>query len=72
MRSDPEWKYVNLRSYLAHLRRSIEKTTKWVVFELNDPFLWRKVRSETERLLLIEYRKGALVGRKPEQAFFVR
>ena len=72
MRSDPEWKYVNLRSYLAYLKRSIEKETKWVVFEPNDPPLWRKIRSEIERLLLIEYRKGALVGRKPEQAFFVR
>jgi hypothetical protein len=72
MRSDPDWKYVNLRSYLAYLKRSIEKKTKWAVFEPNDQSLWRKVRNRIEQLLLIEYRKGKLVGRKPEQAFFVR
>ena len=32
----------------------------------------RKVRAKVEHFLLIEYWKGALVGRKPEQAFFVR
>jgi phage tail sheath protein FI len=69
---DPEWKYVNLRRYLAYLQRSIDKTTKWAVFEPNDQRLWRKIRSDIENLLLIEYRKGKLVGRKPEQAFFVR
>ena len=72
MRSDPEWKYVNLRSYLAHLKRSIDNKTKWAVFEPNHQPLWRRVRSDVEHVLLIEYRKGALVGRKPEQAFFVR
>ena len=72
MRSEPEWKYVSLRRYFAYLERSIDERTKWVVFEPNGPPLWRKVRAKVEPFLLIEYRKGALVGRKPEQAFFVR
>jgi len=72
MRSDPEWKYVSLHRYLAYLKRSIDKTTKWAAFEPDGPRLWRKIGSDIENLLLIEYRKGKLVGRKPEQAFFVR
>jgi phage tail sheath protein FI len=72
MRSDPEWKYVSLRRYLAYLERSIEQGTKWVIFEPNGEALWGKVRRTIEQFLLIEYRKGALAGRKPEQAFFVR
>ncbi len=72
MRADPEWKYVSLRNYIAYLNRSIEKATKWTVFEPNGPPLWKNVRRAIDQFLLIEYRKGALAGRKPEQAFFVR
>jgi phage tail sheath protein FI len=72
MRSDPEWKYVNLRRYLTYLQRSIEKETKWVVFEPNGAPLWMRVRAKVEQILSREWRKGRLVGRKPEQAFFVR
>jgi hypothetical protein len=72
MRSDPEWKYVSLRRYLTYLERSIDQGTQWVVFEPNGQPLWGKVRRRIEQFLLIEFRKGALAGRKPEQAFFVR
>ena len=72
MRSDPEWKYVSLRRYLIYLERSIDQQTKWVVFEPNGAPLWGKVRRSVEQFLFIEYRKGTLVGRKSEQAFFVR
>jgi hypothetical protein len=72
MRSDPEWKHVSLRSYFAYLKRSIEKETKFAVFEPNGAPLWGIVRQRVEAFLLTEFRKGMLTGRKPEQAFFVR
>ncbi len=72
MRSDPEWKYVSLRSYFAYLKRSLDEGTKWVVFEPNGEFLWGRVRRQIEAFLLIEFQKGKLAGRKPEQGFFVR
>lgn len=72
MRSDPEWKYVNLCSYFVYLKRSIEKRTQWVVFEPNGAELWALVRGQIEAFLQIEFQKGRLVGRKPAQAFFVR
>ena len=72
MHSEPEWKHVSARSYFAYLKRSIDQKTKWAVFEPNGLALWRKVRGQIEDFLMNEYRKGALVGRKPEQAFFVR
>ncbi len=34
--------------------------------------MWARVRAETEDLLLGCWRNGALVGTKPEEAFFVR
>ena len=70
--SDPEWKYVNLRRYLIYLERSIDKGTQWAVFEPNGDALWANVRRTIEDFLLNEWQRGALLGRKPEEAFFVR
>jgi hypothetical protein len=70
--SDPEWKYVNLRRYFAYLERSIDRGTQWAVFEPNGEALWANVRRTIEDFLLNEWQSGALLGDKPEKAFFVK
>lgn len=70
--SDPEWKYVNLRRYFAYLERSIDRGTQWAVFEPNGDALWANVRRTIEDFLLNEWMSGALLGDKPEKAYFVR
>jgi phage tail sheath protein FI len=70
--SDPEWKYVNVRRYFAYLEHSIDKGTQWAVFEPNGDPLWANVRRTIEDFLLNEWQGGALLGDKPEKAFFVR
>jgi phage tail sheath protein FI len=70
--SDPEWKYVNVRRLLIYLENSIEKSTQWAVFEPNDERLWVTIRSMVEDFLISIWRSGALMGTKPEEAFFVR
>jgi phage tail sheath protein FI len=70
--SDPEWKYVNLRRYLAYLEHSIDKGTQWAVFEPNGETLWSGIRQAIEDFLWNEWRSGALLGDKPEKAFWVR
>jgi uncharacterized protein len=70
--SDPEWKYVNLRRYFAYLEHSIDKGTQWAVFEPNGEALWANVRRTISDFLLNEFQMGALLGDKPEQAYFVR
>ncbi len=72
MSSDPEWKYVNLRRYFAYLERSIDKGTQWAVFEPNGERLWANVRRTISDFLLNEWQSGALLGDKPEKAFFVK
>ncbi len=69
---DPEWKYVNLRRYFAYLERSIDLGTQWAVFEPNGPNLWANVTRTIENFLLNEWTNGALLGDKPEKAYFVR
>jgi phage tail sheath protein FI len=70
--SDSEWKYVNLRRYFAYLERSIDKGTQWAVFEPNGERLWASVRRTVEDFLLNEWQNGALLGEKPEKAYFVK
>ncbi len=70
--SDPEWKYVSMRRYFAYLERSIHKGTQWAVFESNGEQLWGNVRRTVEDFLFHEFQNGALLGDKPENAYFVR
>jgi phage tail sheath protein FI len=72
MSSDPEWKYVNVRRLFIFLEHSIDKSTQWAVFEPNNERLWASVKQTIEDFLLTVWRTGALMGTKPEEAFFVR
>lgn len=69
--SDPEWKYVNVRRLFIFLEHSIDKSTQWAVFEPNNERLWRNIRQTIEDFLLTLWRDGALIGEKPEKAYFV-
>ncbi len=70
--SDPEWKYVNIRRYFNYLEASIDRGTQWAVFEPNGERLWANVTETISAFLYNEWKSGALLGTKPEQAFFVR
>lgn len=70
--SDPEWKYISVRRYFAYLEHSIDRGTQWAVFENNGDALWANVRRTVEDFLFNEWKNGALLGLKPDQAFFVR
>jgi phage tail sheath protein FI len=70
--SDPEWKYISVRRYFAYLEHSIDRGTQWAVFENNSDPLWANIRRTVEDFLFNEWKNGALLGLKPEDAFFVR
>jgi len=72
MSSDPEWKYVNVRRLFIYMEHSIEKATQWAVFEPNNERLWANIRTTIEDFLYVLWRDGALIGAKPEEAYFVR
>ena len=72
MSSDPEWKYVNVRRLFIYLEHSIDKGTQWAVFEPNNERLWANIKQTIEDFLFILWRDGALLGAKPEDAYFVR
>ena len=53
-------------------QQSIDRGTQWAVFEPNGEQLWANVRRTIEDFLLNEWMSGALLGDKPEKAYFVR
>ncbi len=70
--SDQEWKYVNVRRLFIYLEHSIDIGTQWVVFEPNNEELWARVKSTIEAFLFGVWKTGALMGTKPEEAYFVK
>lgn len=70
--SDPAWRYINIRRLFNYLEKSILGATQFAVFEPNDPALWGKLNRSISSFLIGEWRKGALFGRTPDEAFFVK
>ncbi len=70
--SDPEWRYLNVRRLFNYVEKSILQGTNWVVFEPNDPKLWDSVKRTVTMFLRRVWRDGALFGRQPNEAFFVK
>jgi phage tail sheath protein FI len=71
MSSDPLWKYVNVRRVFIFIEASIYNSTQWVVFEPNDQRLWARVKQTVTLFLRTQWREGALLGDKEEEAFTV-
>ncbi|NUU24504.1 MAG: phage tail sheath family protein [Streptomycetaceae bacterium] len=70
--SDASWRYLNVRRLFNYLEESILSGTQWVVFEPNDDALWARVRRTISAFLVNEWRKGALFGLTPDEAFYVK
>jgi phage tail sheath protein FI len=70
--SDPEWSYLNVRRLFIFMEHSIDNGTQWAVFEPNNATLWMKIQLTIESFLYDIWRTGALLGSKPEEAYFVR
>jgi uncharacterized protein len=70
--SSSEWRYLNVRRLFNMVEESIARSTRWVVFEPNDRPLWKAIRRDISAFLTLIWRQGALMGRTPEEAFFVQ
>ena len=69
---DGEWRYINVRRLFNMVEESIARATRWVVFEPNDITLWFSIIRDLTNFLTRLWRDGALMGRTPAQAFFVK
>lgn len=67
-----EWRYVPVRRFFNMVEESVKKASEQFVFENNDANTWMKVKAMIENFLILQWRAGALMGAKPEEAFFVK
>jgi phage tail sheath protein FI len=67
-----EWRYLNVRRLFSMIEKSIERSTRWCVFEPNDQPLWKSIRRDVSAFLMLLWRQGALMGATPDEAFFVQ
>jgi phage tail sheath protein FI len=70
--SASNWRYLNVRRLFNMVEESVERSTRWVVFEPNDRPLWKSIRRDVGAFLSLLWRQGALMGATPEEAFFVK
>ncbi|NAS14309.1 phage tail sheath family protein [Poritiphilus flavus] len=67
-----EWRYISVRRFFNMVEESVKKASEQFVFENNDANTWVKVKAMIENFLILQWRAGALMGGKPEEAFFVK
>ena len=71
-KSDPSWKYINVRRLFIMIEQSIMIGSQWAVFEPNDHVLWKKLTRDVRAYLMRVWRSGALFGASADEAFYVK
>jgi uncharacterized protein len=69
--NDNEWRYVPVRRFFNMVEESAKNASERFVFEPNNADTWMKVKAMLENYLTTLWRSGALMGAKPDEAFFV-
>jgi hypothetical protein len=69
---DPAWRYVNVRRVFLTLGRWLDRFMAGLVHEPNDVRLWVRIMRDLTGYLEGLFRRGALKGRTPEEAFYVK
>lgn len=67
-----EWKYIPVRRTALFIEESIERGTRWTVFEPNEEPLWAAIRASVHAFMAGLFRRGAFQGATPREAFFVK
>lgn len=66
-----DWKYINVRRTLLMIEQSVKAAVENYIFEPNTPQTWMRVRIAIENFLTSMWKKGALMGISPAEAFEV-
>src|SRR5262249_26078743 len=66
------WTYVNVRRLFLTAARWLEWHMWDVAFEPADARLWARIERELNAYFTGQYRKGALKGKTPQEAFYVK
>jgi phage tail sheath protein FI len=70
--TDPSWRYINARRLVLRVARWLERNGATAAFEVSEPRLWSQMTRDVNAYLMDLFRRGALAGRTPEEAFYVK
>ena len=66
------WRYVNVRRLFSYVEDSILSGSRWAVFQPNNLALWKGLERSITEFLTRVWQSGALFGRTPQEAFYVK
>lgn len=66
-----DWRYINVRRTIIMLEQSIKFASLAYVFEPNNASTWVTMKNMISNFLTNQWKAGALVGAKPEEAYSV-
>ena len=67
----PDWKYLSARRLALFITASIERGTRWLLFEQNAPAAWQRAEAQVAAFLEALDAQGAFAGSMPEESYFV-
>ena len=66
-----DWRYLSARRLALFVMTSVERGTRWMLFERNAQPTWTLARGQVEAFLESLYAEGAFAGRTGEDSYFV-
>ena len=66
-----DWKYINVRRTILMIEQSVKSAVENYIFEPNTPQTWMRVRIAIENFLSSMWKRGALLGISPAEAYEV-
>ena len=69
---DHEWRFIHVRRLMSAIEESVERSSRWAVFQNNDDTLRNSLTHSLTVLLLGIWTKGGLQGATPADAFYVK
>ncbi|MFJ6381404.1 phage tail sheath family protein [Kitasatospora sp. NPDC092039] len=70
--TDDQWKYVPVRRLVDLVERNLRQALDRVAFQPNSQATWESVRTAADSYLQDLWRRGGLMGTKPEEAYVVQ
>ncbi len=67
----PDWKYLSARRLALFITASVERGTRWLMFEQNGPAAWARAQAQVETFLESLDAQGAFAGSMAEESYFV-
>ncbi|MGP2471599.1 phage tail sheath family protein [Yersinia sp. 2540 StPb PI] len=69
---DINWRYIPVRRLFNSAERDIRQALRAALFETNSQPTWMRAKSAVDNYLYALWQRGALVGDRPEEAYFVQ